>query len=113
MKSIQAYNNYKADRIIGEANNGGDMIETILRNIDKSVSYRKVWASKGKMTRAEPIAALYEQGRVKHYGNLSTLETEMTTWMAMAGDKSPNRIDSLVWGLTELMLKKTGILATV
>lgn len=104
MKAIQAYNDHKADRIIGEANNGGDMIETIIRNIDKSVSYRKVWASKAKMTRAEPIAALYEQNRVKHYGNLSTLETEMTTWMALDGQRSPNRIDSLVWGLTELML---------
>ena len=103
-KAINAYNKYKADRIIGEANNGGDMIETIIRNIDKSVSYRKVWASKGKMTRAEPIAALYEQGRVKHYGNVSELETEMTTWMALDGQRSPNRIDSLVWGLTELML---------
>ena len=103
-KAIVAYDKHNADRIIGEANNGGDMIETIIRNIDKSVSYRKVWASKGKMTRAEPIAALYEQGRVKHYGNLAVLETEMTTWMALAGQKSPNRIDSLVWGLTELML---------
>ena len=102
--AITAYNKHKADRIIGEANNGGDMIETIIRNIDKSVSYRKVWASKGKMTRAEPIAALYEQGRVKHYGNLAVLETEMTTWMALGGQRSPNRIDSLVWGLTELML---------
>ncbi len=103
-KAIQAYNDHKADRIIGEANNGGDMIETIIRNIDKSVSYRKVWASKGKTTRAEPIAALYEQNRIKHYGNLSELETEMTTWMALDGQRSPNRIDSLVWGLTELML---------
>lgn len=102
--AIKAYNDYKADRIIGEANNGGDMIETIIRNIDSTVSYRKVWASRGKMTRAEPIAALYEQDKVKHFGNLSELETEMTTWMALDGQRSPNRIDSLVWGLTELML---------
>lgn len=102
--AIGAYHKHKADRIIGEANNGGDMIETILRNIDRSISYRKVWASKAKQTRAEPVAALYEQGRVKHFGNLAELETEMTTWNALEGSKSPNRIDSLVWGLTELML---------
>lgn len=102
--SISAYDSHKADRIIGEANNGGDMIEAIIRNIDKSVSYRKVWASRSKQTRAEPIASLYEQNRVKHFGNLALLETEMTTWDAMEGTKSPNRIDSLVWGLTELML---------
>ncbi len=110
--AISAYNRLNADRVIGEANNGGDMIEAILRNIDRSVSYKKVWASKGKQVRAEPIAALYEQNRVKHYGNLSELETEMTTWEAMAGDKSPNRIDSLVWGLTELMLNRGGTLAS-
>lgn len=80
------------------------LIETIIRNIDKSISYRKVWASRSKQTRAEPIASLYEQNKVKHFGNLADLETEMTTWDAMEGSKSPNRIDSLVWGLTELML---------
>lgn len=104
--AINQYDKYKADRIIGEANNGGDMIETILRNIDKSVSYQKVWASRNKQTRAEPIAALYEQNRVKHYGNLSELESEMTTWDATEGARSPNRIDSLVWGLSHLMLNK-------
>lgn len=102
--AINQYNKYKADRIIGEANNGGDMIETIIRNIDSTVAYQKVWASRAKQTRAEPIAALYEQGKVKHYGNLSELEVEMTTWDATEGSKSPNRIDSLVWGLTHLML---------
>ncbi len=103
-KAIDSYNLLEADLIIGEANNGGDMIEAIIRNIDKSISYRKVWASRSKQTRAEPIASLYEQNRVKHFGNLALLETEMTTWDAMEGTKSPNRIDSLVWGLTELML---------
>lgn len=104
--AIKAYDRHQADRIIGEANNGGDMIGTIIKNIDPTVSYRKVWASRGKKARAEPIAALYEQGKVKHFGNLAELETEMTTWDAMEGSKSPNRIDSLVWGLTELMLNK-------
>ena len=104
--AIEAYEIYEADRVIGEANNGGDMIETILRNIDKSVSYKKVWASTSKRTRAEPIASLYEQNLVKHFGNIPDLETEMTTWDAMEGTKSPNRIDSLVWGLTELSKTK-------
>jgi len=106
MTSIKAYERHNADRIIGEANNGGDMIETVIRNIDKSVSYKKVWASKAKRTRAEPIAALYEQGRVKHLNALPKLETEMTTWSAMDGEKSPNRVDALVWALTELMIHK-------
>ena len=103
--AIDAYHRHQADRIIGEANNGGDMISTIIRNIDPEISYQKVWASRSKQTRAEPIAALYEQNRVKHFGNLAELETEMTTWDALEGSKSPNRIDSLVWGLTQLMLK--------
>ena len=105
-QSIDLYHDLKADRIVGEANNGGDMIETVIRNLDKKVSYKKVWASRGKMTRAEPVASLYEQGKIYHVGNLSKLETEMTTWAAMAGEKSPNRVDSLVWGITELMLKE-------
>ena len=104
--AIDLYHKWKADRIIGEKNNGGDMIKTIIHNIDKSVSYKAVWASRGKMTRAEPIASLYEEEEVSHLGTLLELETEMTTWAALAGQKSPNRVDALVWGLTELMLNQ-------
>lgn len=103
--AIAAYYKWSADRIIGEANNGGDMIETILRGIDNNVSYKKVWASRGKATRAEPIAALYEQDKVKHVGFYELLEDEYCEWVP--GSKSPNRLDAAVWALTELMITKT------
>lgn len=105
-KAIGAYTTRKADRVIGEANNGGDLIEQVIRTFDKDVAYSKVWASRGKVTRAEPVQALYEQHRVKHVGSLPELETEMTTWAAKEGEKSPNRIDAMVWAVTELMLNQ-------
>lgn len=104
--AIAAYNQWKADRVIGEDNNGGDLIEYTLRTIDRNIPYRKVHASRGKIARAEPIAALYEQGKVHHVGTHAMLEDEMCTWTL--GDRSPNRIDSLVWGLSYLMLKGQG-----
>ena len=100
--AVTAYNKNSADRIIGEANNGGDLIEIVIRTVDNKVSYKKVHASRGKLTRAEPIAALYEQGKVHHVGLFPNLEDEMCSWVP--GMKSPNRIDALVWALTELML---------
>lgn len=102
-RAISAYNQWSADRIIGESNYGGDMVETIIRNIDKDVSYKSVVASRGKYLRAEPIAALYERGLVHHVGKLNKLEDEMCLWLP--GDKSPNRMDALVWCLTEMMTK--------
>ena len=105
-RAIGAYTTRKADRVIGEANNGGDLIEQVLRTLDKDVSYSKVWASRGKVTRAEPVVALYEQRRIKHVGSLPELETEMTTWAAKEGEKSPNRVDALVWAVSELMLNQ-------
>lgn len=105
-RAIGAYTTRKADRIIGEANNGGDLIEQVIRTLDKDVSYSKVWASRGKVTRAEPVVALYEQRRIKHVGSLPELETEMTTWAAKEGEKSPNRVDALVWAVSELMLNQ-------
>lgn len=101
--AIDLYYKYKADRIVGEKNNGGDMIKTIVHNLDDSVAYKEVWASRGKLTRAEPIAAHYEEGKISHLGTLPELETEMTTWAALKGQKSPNRVDALVWGLSEVM----------
>jgi len=92
---------YKADRAVAEVNQGGDMIETILRSIDENIPYRAVHATQGKRTRAEPIAALYEQKRVKHVGTLAGLETQMTSWDARS-EKSPDRVDALVWALTDL-----------
>jgi phage terminase large subunit-like protein len=102
LKAVTAYHDLKADRIIGEANNGGDMIEAVIRNLDHFVSYKKVTATRGKVIRAEPIVSLYERGLVHHVGNLNGLEDQMISWNAASGDKSPDRIDSLVWGLTEL-----------
>ena len=102
-KAIDAYRNLKADRIIGEVNNGGDLIETVIRNIDRNVSYKKVTATRGKVTRAEPVVALYEQERVHHVGSLPKLEDQMTTWSAKEGERSPDRVDALVWLVTDLM----------
>ena len=106
-KAINAYYDFEADKVVAEVNNGGELVETILRNLDVSIPYKDVWASRKKITRAEPIHALYEQGRIKHVGILSGLETQMTTWDAKAGDKSPDRVDGLVWAFTELMIKNT------
>lgn len=104
-RSVAAYHELKADRIIGEANNGGDMIEDLIRTVDASVSYRKVTATRGKQVRAEPIASLYEQGRIHHVGSLPKLEDEMCEWDPLdATARSPNRLDAMVWALTELML---------
>lgn len=99
----QAYNEKQADTVIGEVNNGGDYIETVIRLVNGKMPYKSVHASRGKATRAEPIALLYSQGRIHHYGSYAKLEDEMTTWTPNSGDKSPNRIDSLCWGITELL----------
>ena len=100
--AVELYHKYHADRIIGEANNGGDMIEALLRQVDRNVSYRKVWASRGKAVRAEPIAAIYEKGKVHHVGEHVKLEEEMTSYVPNMTKVSPNRMDALVWGMTEL-----------
>lgn len=102
--AVEGFHKWKADRIIGEANNGGDLIELVLRTVDPNIPYTKVHASRGKYTRAEPVAALYEQGKVSHVGGFPMLEDEMCTWTP--GDKSPNRMDALVWAVSELMLKE-------
>lgn len=99
--AINAYYEWEADRIVAEVNNGGDLVERLLRNIDPNVPYRSVHATRGKLVRAEPIAALYEQRRVHHMGIYPELESQMCTY---TGDIniSPDRMDALVWGLTEL-----------
>jgi phage terminase large subunit-like protein len=83
------------------------LVEATLRTVDKAISYKAVRATRGKYTRAEPIAALYEQGRVHHVGTFPELEDQMCTWVP--GEKSPDRLDALVWALTELMLVPTGV----
>lgn len=101
--AVTGYYAHRADRIIGEVNNGGEMVGYTIATIDGSVAYKAVHASRGKLTRAEPIAALYEQGRVHHVGAFPDLEDQMCTWVP--GDKSPDRMDALVWALTELFLE--------
>ena len=89
--------------MIGEVNNGGDLVEVNLRTVDRQISYKAVHATRGKVIRAEPIAALYEQGKVHHVGTFPQLEDQMVEWVP--GDRSPDRMDALVWALTELAEK--------
>ena len=99
--AINAFYEWEADRIVAEVNNGGDLVERLIRNIDHNVSYRSVRATRGKILRAEPIAALYEQRRVHHIGALPELESQMCSYTGEA-NSSPDRLDALVWGITEL-----------
>ncbi len=101
-KAIQMYKFHEADCIVAEVNNGGDMVESVIRAVDENVSYKSVRATRGKVIRAEPAAALYERGKVHHVGILRDLEHQMTNWQP--GQDSPDRMDALVWALTELML---------
>ena len=105
-RAVTAFDEFLADRVVGEANNGGDMVESTIRTVRASIPYTKVWASRGKRVRAEPIAALYEQGRVHHVGPLLELEDQMCTWLPEGVDWSPDRLEALVWALTELALAK-------
>jgi phage terminase large subunit-like protein len=102
---VNTYEAQEADRVIAEVNNGGDLVEVNLRTVGKHIPYKAVHASRGKQTRAEPIAALYEQCKVHHLGSLALLEDQMCNWDPTTGEKSPDRLDALVWLLTELMLE--------
>jgi predicted phage terminase large subunit-like protein len=107
--AISAYRAHRADRIVAEVNNGGDMVENTLRTIDPNVPYSAVHASRGKITRAEPVAALYEQGKVHHVGSFPLLEDQMASFTAdidRARLGSPDRVDALVWALTELVIER-------
>ena len=101
-KAVSIFELHKADRIIAETNNGGDLVVHLLQQVKPTIPVKKVTASRGKAVRAEPIAALYEQGRVHHAGYFSELEDEMCEWEPGISDKSPDRMDALVWALTEL-----------
>jgi hypothetical protein len=101
--AIELYYYYSADRIIGEVNNGGDLIESVIRNEDGDVAFKSVRATRGKILRAEPVAALYEQKRVHHAGYFSHLERQMCNFTGAIGEKSPDRLDALVWAITELV----------
>lgn len=101
---VEAYWRYKADRVVAEVNKGGDLVERILRAIDGSISYKAVRATRGKATRAEPIAALYEQQRVFHVRPLRDLETQICAYIPGVTGKSPDRLDAMVWAVTDLLL---------
>lgn len=104
-RAVDAYRAHGADRIVAEKNFGGAMVEAVIRQIDRDVSYKAVVASRGKVARAEPVAALYEQGKVSHVGTMGDLEDQMCAMAPSGymGEGSPDRADALVWCITELM----------
>jgi phage terminase large subunit-like protein len=107
--AIAAYRAHDADRIVAEVNNGGEMVEATLRMVDPGVPFTAVRAARGKVARAEPVAALYEQGRVHHLGALPPLEDQMCGFVhdfdRAAAGYSPDRVDALVWALSELLVQ--------
>lgn len=107
-RAVDMYHRWEADRVIGERNYGGAMVSFVVKTADKTVPFKEVVASRGKVVRAEPIAALYEQGKVSHVGIFADLEDQMCNFTASGyvGEGSPDRADALVWALTELMLGK-------
>jgi predicted phage terminase large subunit-like protein len=115
-RAVAAYHAHKADRVVAEVNNGGDLVEATIRMIDAGASFRAVHASRGKVVRAEPVAALYEQGRVHHVGSFPALEDQMCAFAPSfdrrAAGYSPDRLDALVWALSDLMVgpADTGLL---
>lgn len=102
--AVACFDRYEANCIVAEINNGGEMVEGTVKAVRKNVPFKAVHASRGKWTRAEPIAALYEQGRISHVGTFAPLEDEMVNFgpNGMVGEASPDRVDALVWALTEL-----------
>ena len=107
--AITAYRTHRADRIVAEVNNGGDMVGATLRMVDPNVAFTAVRASRGKVVRAEPVAALYQQGRVHHIGTFPQLEDQMTNFTSdidrAAAGYSPDRVDALVWAFSELLVE--------
>jgi phage terminase large subunit-like protein len=108
-RAVDAHVLWGGDRIVAEANNGGDWIELGLRQVSKNVPYKKLHASRGKQARAEPVVSLYEQKRVHHVGFFGVLEDELCSWEPDTGMASPNRLDALVWAVTELALLDSGM----
>lgn len=104
-KAVAAYHEFSADRIVVETNQGGEMAKAVLRQVDAGVPVQGVHATRSKRLRAEPVAALYEQGRVRHVGAFRALEDQMASF---TGDdaKSPDRLDALVWAISELMFRR-------
>ena len=105
-RALELFHAFGADRLVAEVNQGGELVESLIRQIDPLVPYRAVRASRGKVARAEPVAALYEQGRVAHAEGLGALEDQMCliTGGGYMGAGSPDRVDALVWAITDLMI---------
>lgn len=103
-KVLATYARHNASRVVAEVNQGGAMVEQVLREGDRNVPFRAVHASVGKRARAEPVAALYEQGRVHHVGTMPALEDEMCS--VIEDGKSPDRLDALVWAVTDLVFRR-------
>ncbi|MEQ8396516.1 terminase family protein [Thalassobaculum sp.] len=101
-RTADAYRRHRADAVVCEVNQGGDLVAATLRTVDGSLPVRSVRATRGKRLRAEPVAALYEQGRVRHAGSFPELEDQMAGFTGASGDASPDRLDALVWALTDL-----------
>ncbi len=108
-RAVAAYTDANADRIVAEANNGGDLVSTVISAVDSRVPVTLVHAARGKRTRAEPIAALYEQARVTHVNVLPELEDQMCSYTGAPGEDSPDRLDALVWALSELFDMRTEV----
>ena len=100
--AVNAYNDYFANKIVAETNNGGDMVKILMKAVDPTVRVKTVTATRGKALRAEPISSLYEQGRVHHVGIFPKLEDQQTQWDPSLGEVSPDRLDAAVWALTDL-----------
>ena len=108
-KAVNSYHRWSADRIVAEKNMGGDLVENVIRSVEKNIPFRAVHASRGKVTRAEPVSALYEQGKVHHVGEHAVLEDQLCGFTSdfdrSRAGYSPDRLDALVWALTELIVK--------
>lgn len=101
-----AYGDHNADRVVAEVNQGGDLVMTVLKQIDRAMPVRTVRATRGKWLRAEPVAALYAEGRIVHAGNFDALEDQMCQFGSdgRVGGRSPDRLDALVWAVTDLII---------
>ena len=106
--AVRAYRDFMADRVVAEVNQGGDLVVSVLRQVDEAVAVRTVRATRGKWLRAEPVAALYAEGRVAHVGVHAALEEQMLAFGAdgLSRGRSPDRVDALVWALTDLMIDR-------
>ena len=101
--AVDAYRRWRADRIVAEVNNGGDLVASVIRTVDPRATYKQVRATRGKQLRAQPVTALYEQGRVHHVGQFPALEDQLCQWTPDT-DFSPDRLDALVWAATDTLV---------